>query len=135
MDLVPNETMGDLDIPTIPMSPSSIVLPAAAKYYELKNIHFNMMPSFHGLSFEDHLAHIRDIFNIVSNMALTGGVTEEHLMMIVFPNTLKDKAKTWLNFLRPGLLTSWMEVQNKFLEKFFTTQKTNALRDKIMQFS
>ncbi|XP_021818812.1 uncharacterized protein LOC110760797 [Prunus avium] len=135
MALVLNETMGDLDIPTIPTSPSSIVLPAAARNYELKNIHFNMMPSFHGLSSEDPLAHIRDIFNMVSNMALTEGVTEEHLRMKVFPYTLKDKAKMWLNSLRPGLLTSWTEVQNKFLEKFFSTQKTDALRDKIMQFS
>ncbi|CAL2240361.1 unnamed protein product [Prunus armeniaca] len=68
-------------------------------------------------------------------MALTEGVTEEHLRMKVFPYTLKDKAKMWLNSLRPGLLTSWTEVQNKFLEKFFSTQKTDALRDKIMQFS
>ncbi|CAN6579848.1 unnamed protein product [Malus baccata var. baccata] len=70
MALVQNETMGDLDIPTIPESPSSIALPAAARNYELKTIHFNMMPSFHGMSTEDPLAHIRDIFNMVSNMAL-----------------------------------------------------------------
>ena len=72
MALVPNETVGDLDIPTIPTSLSSIVLLAAARNYELKNIHFNMMPFFHGLSSEDPLAHIRDILNMVSNMALTG---------------------------------------------------------------
>ncbi|CAL2248125.1 unnamed protein product [Prunus armeniaca] len=135
MALVQNETMGDLDIPTILTSPSSIVLLAAARNYELKNIHFNMMPSFHGLSSKDPLAHIRDIFNMVSNMALTEEVTEEHLRMKVFPYKLKDKAKMWLNSLRPGLLTSWTEVQNKFLEKFFSTHKTDALRDKIMQFS
>ncbi|KAI5335811.1 hypothetical protein L3X38_025945 [Prunus dulcis] len=134
MALVPNEIVGDLDIPTIPTSLSSIIL-LAARNYELKNIHFNMMSFFHGLSSEDPLAHIRDILNMVSNMALTGGVTEEHLRMKVFPHTVKDKAKTWLNSLRPGLLTSWMEVQNKFLEKFFLIQKTDALRDKIMQFS
>ncbi|CAL2238497.1 unnamed protein product [Prunus armeniaca] len=63
-------------------------------------------------------------------MALTKGVTEEHLKMKVFPYTLKDKAKMWLSSLRPGLLTSWTEVQNKFLEKFFSTQKIDALRDK-----
>ncbi|KAI5336097.1 hypothetical protein L3X38_026231 [Prunus dulcis] len=61
LTLVQNEIMGDLDIPTIPTSPSSIVLPTAARDYELKNIHFNMIPSFHGLSSEDPLAHIRDI--------------------------------------------------------------------------
>ncbi|XP_021808589.1 uncharacterized protein LOC110752280 [Prunus avium] len=42
-------------------------------------------------------------------MALTEGVTEERLRMKIFPYTLKDKAKMWLNSLRPGLLTSWTE--------------------------
>ncbi|KAM2667418.1 hypothetical protein EV2_019114 [Malus domestica] len=135
MALVQNETMGDLDMPTIPESPSSIALPAAARNYELKTIHFNMMPSFHGMSTEDPLARIRDIFNMVSNMALVEGVTEEHLRMKVFPYTMKDKAKTWLNSLRPRTLTSWNDIQNKFLEKFFSTQKTDTLRDSVMQFT
>ncbi|XP_050156238.1 uncharacterized protein LOC126630148 [Malus sylvestris] len=135
MALVQNETMGDLDMPTIPESPSSIALPAAARNYELKTIHFNMMPSFHGMSTEDPLAHIRDIFNMVSNMALVEGVTEEHLRMKVFPYTMKDKAKTWLNSLRSRTLTSWNDIQHKFLEKFFSTQKTDTLRDNIMQFT
>ncbi|XP_038695435.1 uncharacterized protein LOC119992714 [Tripterygium wilfordii] len=74
--VVQAETMGDLDIPTIPESPSCIVLPTAARNYELKTIHFNMMPSFHG-------------------------VTEEHLRLKIFPYTMKDKARTWLNGLRP----------------------------------
>ena len=135
MALVQNETMGDLDIPTILESPSSIALLAAARNYELKNIHFNMLPSFHGMSTEDPLAHIRGIFNMVSNMALVEGVTKQHLKVKVFPYTMKDKAKTWLNSLRPRTLTSWNDIQNKFLEKFFSTQKTDTLRDNIMQFT
>ncbi|CAL8168763.1 unnamed protein product [Prunus armeniaca] len=106
MAFVPNETMGDLDIPTISTSPSNIVLPTTTRNYELKKFHFNMMPSFHGLSSEDPLTHIRDILKMVSNMAFTEGVTEEHLMMKVFPYTVKDKAKMWLNSLRPRFLTS-----------------------------
>ncbi|KAM1523365.1 hypothetical protein ACFX10_013401 [Malus domestica] len=106
MALVQNETMGDLDIPTILQSKSSIVLPVVVRNYELKNKHFNMMPSFHGISIKDPLAHIRDIFNLVSNMALTEGVIKEHLRMKVFPYTMKDKVKTWLNSLKPGTLTS-----------------------------
>ncbi|KAB2632464.1 hypothetical protein D8674_028711 [Pyrus ussuriensis x Pyrus communis] len=94
MALVQNETMRNLDIPTILESPSSIALPAATRNYELKNIHFNMMPSFHGIRTEDPLALIRDIFNM------------EHLRMKVFPYTKKDKAKTWLNSLRLRTLTN-----------------------------
>ncbi|CAL9029789.1 unnamed protein product [Prunus brigantina] len=41
-EMAANEFMGDLDIPTIPASPSSILLPTAARNYELKSSHLNM---------------------------------------------------------------------------------------------
>lgn len=64
MMLIQNDTIGDLDNPTIPMLQSSIVLSDVAQYYKLKNIHSNMMSSSYGLSIEDPKAHIRDIFNV-----------------------------------------------------------------------
>ncbi|KAI5313301.1 hypothetical protein L3X38_042475 [Prunus dulcis] len=133
-EMAANEFMGDLDIPTIPASPSSILLPTAARNYELKSSHLNMLPSFYGLPNEDPLTHIKDIFNVVSSFPLTG-VTEEQLRMRVFPYTLKDKAKYWLNSLKPGSLMTWGAIQKKFLEKYFSTQKTDMLRDKIFLFA
>ncbi|CAL8988218.1 unnamed protein product, partial [Prunus brigantina] len=93
-----------------------------------------MLPSFYGLPNEDPLTHIKDIFNAVSSFPLTG-VTEDQLRMRVFPYTLKDKAKYWLNSLKPGSLTTWGAIQRKFLEKYFSTQKTDMLRDKILLFA
>ncbi|KAI5312735.1 hypothetical protein L3X38_041909 [Prunus dulcis] len=133
-EMAANELMGDLDIPTIPASPSSILLPTAARNYELKSSHLNMLPSFYGLPNEDPLTHIKDIFNVVSSFPLTG-VTEEQLRMRMFPYTLKDKAKYWLNSLKPGSLMTWGAIQKKFLEKYFSTQKTDMLRDKILLFA
>ncbi|CAL8119103.1 unnamed protein product [Prunus armeniaca] len=133
-EMAANEFMGDLDIPTIPASPSSILLLTAARNYELKSSHLNMLPSFYGLPNEDPLTHIKDIFNVVSSFPLTG-VTEDQLRMRVFPYTLKDKAKYWLNSLKLGSLTTWGAIQKKFLEKYFSMQKTNMLRDKILLFA
>ncbi|XP_038698006.1 uncharacterized protein LOC119995564 [Tripterygium wilfordii] len=108
--VVQAETMGDLNIPTIPESPSCITLSTAARNYELQTIHFNMMPSFHGLSSEDPLSHIREIFNIVSSMSLTIGVTKEHLMMKIFPHIMKDKAKMWQSAV---WITPYMDRDSK----------------------
>ncbi|CAL2246504.1 unnamed protein product [Prunus armeniaca] len=93
-----------------------------------------MLPSFYGLPNEDPLTHIKNIFNAVSSFPLTG-VTEDQLRIRVFPYTLKDKAKYWLNSLKPGSLTTWGAIQKKFLEKYFSTQKTDMLRDKILLFA
>ncbi|XP_070667394.1 uncharacterized protein [Malus domestica] len=109
MALIQNETIGDLDIPTIPESPSSIALPASVRNYELKTIHFNMMPSFNGMSIEDPLAHIRDIFNMVSNMALVEGVTKEHLRMKIFYKGLTVSNKNAVNNYARG------SIKNKTL--------------------
>ena len=51
-----------------------------------------------------------------------------------FPLTLKDKAKIWLNSLRPRTIRDWGDMQAKFLKKFFSTHKTNTLKGHIYTF-
>ena len=60
---------------------------------------------------------------------------EETIRLKVFPFSLKDKAKTWLNSLRPRLIGTWQEMQTKFLKKFFLIHRTNAFKRQIMIFS
>ena len=52
-----------------------------------------------------------------------------------FPLTLKDKAKIWLNSLRPRTIRNWSELQAEFLKKFFSTTKTNSLKRQIYTYS
>ncbi|KAB2625957.1 hypothetical protein D8674_017617 [Pyrus ussuriensis x Pyrus communis] len=123
----------DFAQPIIPNSPSCILLPTEARNYDLKSSHFHMFPSFYGLPNEDPLAHIKEFYNVVSGLPLQG-VSEANLRMRVFPYTLKDRAKGWLMTLVPGSLTTWDAVAKKFLEKFFSTQKTATLRGQIFNF-
>ena len=53
----------------------------------------------------------------------------------LFPFTLKDKEKIWLNSLRPRSIQNWTEMQAEFLKKFFPTHKTNSLKRQISNFS
>ncbi|CAL9001073.1 unnamed protein product [Prunus brigantina] len=92
-----------------------------------------MLPSFYGLPNEDPLAHIKEFYNVVSGLPLQG-VSEANPRMRAFPYTLKDKAKGWLMTLAPGSLTTWEAVAKKFLEKFFSTQKTATLRGQIFNY-
>ncbi|CAL9000990.1 unnamed protein product [Prunus brigantina] len=128
-----NRALEDYAQPVIPNSPSCILLPTEARNYELKSSHFHVLPSFYGLPNEDPLSHIKEFYNVVSGLPLQG-VSEANLRMRVFPYTLKDKAKNWLMTLAPGSLTTWDAVAKKFLEKFFSTQKTATLRGQIFNF-
>ncbi|KAL6325082.1 hypothetical protein AAG906_022649 [Vitis piasezkii] len=46
-----------------------------------------------------------------------------------------DKAKVWLNCLRPRSIRSWTNLQAKFLKKIFPTHRTNDLKRQISNFS
>ena len=57
------------------------------------------------------------------------------LKLNAFPLTLKDKAKIWLNSLRPRTIRNWAELQAEFLKKFFSAHKTNNLKRQIYTFA
>ncbi|CAL2256401.1 unnamed protein product [Prunus armeniaca] len=128
-----NQALEDYAQLVIPNSPSCILLPTEARNYDLKSSHFHMLPSFYCLPNEDPLAHIKEFYNVVSGLTLQG-VSEASLRMRLFPYTLKDRAKGWLMTLAPGSLTTWGTVAKKFLDKFFSTQKTATLRGQIFNF-
>ena len=59
----------------------------------------------------------------------------DFLKLKAFPLTLKDKAKIWLNSLRPRTIRNWAELQAEFLKKFFIAHKTNNLKRQIYTFA
>nr|GMD12751.1 uncharacterized protein LOC109169442 [Ipomoea batatas] len=124
----------DFGRPQVGASPSCIVLTDAARNYELKTVHYNQLPSFHGSASEDALTFIRDFYRIVQHFPLND-LTEDALRMRCFPYTLKDAAKTWFMSLTPGSIRTWPEVYNKFIVKFYSHAKTAELRRKIATFS
>ena len=127
-------SLRDIQRPVIGTSPSCIRLSPAARNYELKNIHFNMLPSFNGLPSEDPLTFLREFYTTIQTFPLHG-LTEDELRMRCFPYTLKDRAKTWLINLPEGSLGTWEEVYEKFMMKYYSPQKTVELRNKICSFS
>ena len=120
--------------PIIGTATSCIRLEEAARNYELKNIHYSMLPSFYGIPNEDPLNFIRDFYSTIQTFPLQG-LTEDQLRMRCFPYTLKDKAKAWYMTLAPNSLTTWEEVYNRFMGKFYSHQKTAELRTKIATFT
>nr|GMD14512.1 uncharacterized protein LOC109169442 [Ipomoea batatas] len=126
--------MKDFGRPQVGALPSCIVLTDVARNYELKTIHYNQLPSFHGSASEDALTSIRDFCGIVQHFPLND-LTKDALRMRCFLYTLKDAAKTWFMSLTPGSLRTWPEVYNKFIGKFYSHAKTAELRRKIATFS
>jgi hypothetical protein len=48
----------------------------------------------------------------------------------LFPFSLKDKAKTWLQNIRSASIRAWDEMQQQFLKKFFPFIEQTLSKDK-----
>ena len=93
-----------------------------------------LLPTFNGMENENPYTHIRD-FEEVCITFKEGIIDMDLLKLKAFPLTLKDKAKIWLNSLRPRTIRSWAELQAEFLKKFFSAHKTNNLKRQIYTFA
>ena len=93
-----------------------------------------LLPTFHGMENENPYTHIRDFEEVCTNFK-EGATDMELLKLKAFPLTLKDKAKIWLNSLRPRIIRNWTEMQDEFLKKFFSMHRTNSLKRQIYTFA
>ncbi|RWR88646.1 hypothetical protein CKAN_01767600 [Cinnamomum micranthum f. kanehirae] len=114
--------------------PSTILYPPnTAGNFTLHAQLLNMVPHYHGLPNEDPYLHIKEFFELCATQQIQG-VTAEGIRLRLFPFSLKDKAKIWLNSLDAGSINSWQQLASKFLKKFFSAQKTRQLRREIQRF-
>ena len=79
-------------------APSYIVPPA--ENVVVKPYLVPLLPTFHGMENENPYTHIRD-FEEVYTTFKEGEIDMELMKLKAFHLTLKDKAKIWLNSLRP----------------------------------
>ncbi|KAL4353333.1 hypothetical protein GQ457_06G014240 [Hibiscus cannabinus] len=102
-----------------------------AEHFELKPVMFNMLNTlgqFGGTSNENARQHVKSFLEICNSFKIHG-VSNDVLKLKLFPYSLRDKAKTWLNNLQPGSLQSWTQ-----LSKFSYTNMTDHLRNQITSF-
>ena len=127
-----NRTMRDHIHPLRVSAPSCIIPPAddvAVRPYLVP-----LLPTYHGMENENPYTHLRD-FEEVCTTFKEGTMEMDLLKLKAFPLTLKDKAKIWLNSLRPRTIRNWAKLQAEFLKKFFSAHKTNNLKRQIYTFA
>ena len=113
-------------------SPSCIVPPT--KQMVIKPYLVPLLPTFHGMESENSYSHMRE-FEEVCNTFKEETTTVDLIRLKLFPFTLKDKAKIWLNSMRPRSIRNWTKIQAEFLKKFFSPNRTNSLKRQISTFS
>ena len=113
--ITPEKTLLEYFSPISANSPSCIVLPETnATHFELKPSIIQLLPSFYGLEREDPYMHVKEFLEICSTFRFQN-FSDESVRLRLFPFSLKDKAKAWLNTLPARTITNWDQLVNKFL--------------------
>ena len=102
--------------------------------YEIKFSIIQMLPSFYGLTNEDPYKHLDEFLEICSTVKIQN-FSDDALRLKLFPFSLKDKAKHWLNSLDSITISTWDHLQREFLKKYFPIEKINQIRKAITSFS
>ena len=88
---------------------------------------------FGGLANDDPNAHITNFLEICDTIKINGA-SEDAIRLRLFPFSLKDKAKVWLNSKAPNSFATWAALSQAFLSKYFSPSMTAKLRNDITIF-
>jgi len=86
---------------------------------------------FSGSPTEDPNLHISTFLRLSGTLNANQRAVRLHL----FPLSLRDRASAWFYSLQVGSITSWDQMRQEFLARFFPHSKTVKLRDQITRFT
>ncbi|KAG8642533.1 hypothetical protein MANES_12G095501v8 [Manihot esculenta] len=116
-------TMRELATPIGDYAPLCITYPPLTVPFELKSGLIHHLPKFRGLQNENPHKHLKE-FKIICSSMRPQGISEDHVKLRAFPFSLDDHTKDWLFYLPPGSITSWDDMVQAFLDKYFPPSKS-----------
>ncbi|XP_026448954.1 uncharacterized protein LOC113349238 [Papaver somniferum] len=130
----PVKRLRDYMYPTRVSQLSCIVLPTTISTNEIRASTIQALPKFYGKENASPYYHIRGFEELCGTMKFKD-LADEYLKLRLFPFSLKDRAKSWLNALAPSSIITWDGMINLFLYKFFPRHRTTSIRQKLYSFS
>ncbi|KAF7814830.1 uncharacterized protein G2W53_028799 [Senna tora] len=132
-----NRNVSDYATPKLDGLQHSIRRPSIqANNFEIKPATIQLLQAngqFGGSPIEDPNNHILNLLEICDTFK-HNGVFDDAIRLRLFPFSLRDKAKVWLQSLPEGSITTWEELAQQFLTKYFPPGKTAKMRNDITSF-
>ncbi|KAF7827348.1 uncharacterized protein G2W53_018512 [Senna tora] len=132
-----NRNVSDYAIPKLDGLQHSIWRPSIqANNFEIKPATIQLLQAngqFGGSPIEDPNNHILNFLEICDTFK-HNGVSDDAIRLRLFPFSLRDKAKVWLQSLPEGSISKWEELAQQFLTKYFPPGKTAKMRNDITSF-
>jgi hypothetical protein len=111
----------------------AIVYPLVDENFEIKPalIYLVQQNQFFGSPTEDPNLHVSNFLRLSGTL----NANQEAVRLHLFPFSLGDRASAWFNSLEVGSITSWNQMRQTFLSRFFPHSKTVQLRNQIIRFT
>ncbi|XP_073061904.1 uncharacterized protein [Primulina eburnea] len=106
-----------------------------ANNFELKPALINMVQQnqLSGTATADPHVHLRT-FPEITYTGKINNVSDDIIRLRLFPFSLRDQAIGWLQSLPLGSITTWQELETKFLSKYFSPANSVQLKIEISTF-
>ncbi|XP_050233121.1 uncharacterized protein LOC126681618 [Mercurialis annua] len=130
-------TLGDFFLPNVDNANyRCFAPPILAKNFKIKPGTIQLLESccqFYGLESEDPNAHLSK-FTEVCNTFKIHNVTEDQIKLCLVPFSLRDKARNWIQSLPSTSITTWKQLAQAFLNKYFSRGKTARMTKETIDF-
>ncbi|CAM8939691.1 unnamed protein product [Rhodiola kirilowii] len=123
-------TMRGVCAPYIDEAPWCIRLDEDAEDIEIKSGVIHHLPKFGGMPDENPLRHLKEFHGICMSMK-AASVPENIFKLKTFPFSLESQAKSWLMSSPSGSITSWDQMQRKFMDKYYSHSKAAQTRKEL----
>ena len=132
-----NRVLRDYAMPQSSGITSSIVNPAVeVNNFELRPALISLVErdQFGGHPSENPNMHLRNFLAKCDTIKLNG-VSTDAIRLRLFPFSLRDRTRDWLQNEEPNTFATWDALSKAFLSKYFPPGKTAKLRADITSFA
>ncbi|KAK0583647.1 hypothetical protein LWI29_000886 [Acer saccharum] len=130
-------TLRDYTMPRVELHQSSIRQPTiAANSFEIRPSIIQMIGTtciFNGLVNDDPNLHLQK-FNEICETFKYNGIPDDFIKLKLFPFSLGNDARIWLNSQSPNSITTYDQLAQAFLNRYFPPGKAARLRNEILSF-
>ncbi|GJT01590.1 hypothetical protein Tco_0822759, partial [Tanacetum coccineum] len=104
-----------------PTPEAAIIVVDLEENFTVKGHHLSMIKDrqFNGHARADSHKHIAEFIEIF-RMFRYGNTNVDTIKLKLFPSSLAGDAKVWFNELSPGVITTWEEMRQAFMEALTT---------------
>nr|GEU81689.1 hypothetical protein [Tanacetum cinerariifolium] len=125
-----------LHAPTEGYGEAIVISDILAENFEIKTYLLQLVQAnkFHDLKNDNPHTHI-SIFKRMTATLKYRDVSNDAIKLMLFPYSLKDRARIWYEKEPPNSILTWDDLVNKFVNKIFPPSKTTHLKNEISRFT